>query len=93
MKIPHSEEKIEELKKGKVWIDEIDQRCLFESDVKKLAKEYGSYMYLQCIEAAKKSVPKEKNTTYTSNDGKEYNKCRDETLKNLESLSLDSTKE
>lgn len=45
------------------------------------------------IEAAKKAVPKEKNTTYTSNDGKEYNECRDETLKNLESLSLDSTKE
>lgn len=38
MTINNSAETIEELIKGKVWIDEIDQRCLFESDVKKTGK-------------------------------------------------------
>lgn len=92
MTINNSAETIEELIKGKVWIDEIDQRCLFESDVKKLAKEYGSYMFLQGIEAVKGAIGEQQEWEVEQNNGDGV-ALLDHVLKNLESLSLDSTKE
>lgn len=86
MNIPHSEEKIEEL--ITMWSEnDISLKVILRNAI-----EYG---YLQGIKAAKKVVPEERDG-YDGfggliNDG--FNLCRDETLKNLESLSLDSTKE
>ena len=38
------------------------------------------------VEASKGCVPEKRKTDYTNTDGKEWNECRDATLKNMESL-------
>lgn len=84
MNTPNSEEKIEEIAKSLVLEHSETMRA------KEGLKQYGTYMYLQGIEAAKKVIPGEIGDFTVEKDDQGaigWHMCRETTLSNLEALT------